>query len=88
MLLADDNVINQKVALRLLQQMGYRPDVATNGVEAVSRRPPDLRHRVMDVMMPEWMIGGHQGIRERQRTGAHPAYKESLIIVAMTASAT
>ena len=30
-LLCDDNVVNQKVALRLLQQMGYRPDVAANG---------------------------------------------------------
>ena len=36
MLLCDDNVINQKVALRLLQQMGYKPDVAANGVEALA----------------------------------------------------
>ena len=34
-LLAEDNVVNQKLALRLLQQMGYRADVASNGIEAI-----------------------------------------------------
>src|ERR1019366_8131288 len=34
-LLAEDNVVNQKLALRLLQQMGYRADLASNGAEAI-----------------------------------------------------
>ena len=34
-LVAEDNVVNQKLALRLLAQMGYRADVAANGLEAV-----------------------------------------------------
>ena len=53
-LLAEDNVVNQKLALRLLAQMGYRADVAGNGVEAVEcaqRQPYDLV--LMDVQMPE-----------------------------------
>jgi CheY-like chemotaxis protein len=53
-LLAEDNVVNQKLALRLLQQMGYRADVASNGIEAVeccARQPFDVV--LMDVQMPE-----------------------------------
>ncbi|HWD17543.1 MAG TPA: ATP-binding protein, partial [Casimicrobiaceae bacterium] len=34
-LLAEDNVVNQKLAMRLLQQMGYRADLASNGIEAI-----------------------------------------------------
>ena len=53
-LLAEDNVVNQKLALRLLQQMGYRADVAHHGIEAmesVERQTYDLI--LMDVQMPE-----------------------------------
>ena len=53
-LLAEDNVVNQKQAIRLLQQMGYRADLASNGVEAiecVERQPYDVV--LMDVQMPE-----------------------------------
>ena len=89
-LLCDDNVINQKVALRLLQQMGYRPDLAANGVEALAafdRQSYDLIF--MDVMMPE--MGGLQAtriIRERQQQKSEfPNFKSSIIIVAMTANA-
>ena len=53
-LLAEDNVVNQKLALRMLQQMGYRADLASNGIEAVEsveRQPYDVV--LMDVQMPE-----------------------------------
>ena len=53
-LLAEDNVVNQKLALRLLQQMGYRADLARNGIEAVEsveRQTYDVV--LMDVQMPE-----------------------------------
>jgi CheY-like chemotaxis protein/nitrogen-specific signal transduction histidine kinase len=89
-LLCDDNIVNQKVALRLLQQMGYRADLAANGLEALAaldRQPYDLIF--MDVMMPE--MGGLEAthfIRERQKQNAQfPNYKSPMIIVAMTASA-
>ncbi|MFB2919566.1 response regulator [Aerosakkonema funiforme] len=53
-LLAEDNVVNQKVALQILQRLGYRADVAANGLEVL-----DALHRqsydvvLMDVQMPE-----------------------------------
>jgi CheY-like chemotaxis protein len=53
-LLAEDNAVNQKLALRVLEQMGYRADVASNGLEAVEsvqRQTYDLV--LMDVQMPE-----------------------------------
>lgn len=53
-LLAEDNVVNQKVALHLLQQLGYRADVAGNGLEvlaALQRQAYDVV--LMDVQMPE-----------------------------------
>ena len=53
-LLAEDNIVNQKVAVRLLERMGYRPDVASNGLEAleaVHRQRYDVV--LMDVQMPE-----------------------------------
>jgi len=53
-LLAEDNVVNQKVALHLLQQLGYRADIASNGLEvlaALRRQAYDVV--LMDVQMPE-----------------------------------
>jgi CheY-like chemotaxis protein len=53
-LLAEDNAVNQKLALRLLDQMGYRADVASNGLEAIEsieRQTYDVI--LMDVQMPE-----------------------------------
>ena len=89
-LLCDDNAINQKVALRLLQQMGYQADLAGNGLDALAaldRRPYDLVF--MDVMMPE--MGGFEAtriIRQRQKQAeAFPNYGSPIIIVAMTANA-
>jgi PAS domain S-box-containing protein len=62
-LLAEDNVVNQKVALRILGQMGYRADVVGNGLEAIDaieRQTYDVV--LMDVQMPE--MDGFEASRE------------------------
>ena len=89
-LLCEDNVINQKVAARILQQIGYQCDLAANGaegLEALDRRHYDLVF--MDMMMPEMDgLTATRAIRERQKDGAaHPNYNSRILIIAMTAHA-
>jgi CheY-like chemotaxis protein len=82
-LLAEDNVVNQKVALLLLQQMGYQADLASNGlqaIEAVRRQPYDVV--LMDMQMPEM-----DGLTASRRLCEEFSEGERPRIIAMTANA-
>jgi len=80
-LLVEDNIVNQKVALKILEKLGYKADVANNGIEAVENvklREYDLIF--MDILMPK--LGGIDAtkmIREVFGTKNNPK------IIAMTA---
>ena len=80
-LLAEDNIVNQKVILRMLNKLGYRADVSANGLEvlaALERQPYDVV--LMDVQMPE-MDGIEAAKKIHERWSARPR------IIAITAYA-
>jgi len=83
-LLAEDNVVNQRLGTRLLEKMGHRVTLAGNGVEAIHCHAAAVFDLIlMDVQMPEmngFEATGH--IRERERrSGKH------VPIIALTAHA-
>jgi CheY-like chemotaxis protein len=82
-LVAEDNVVNQRVAILSLQKLGLRADVAGNGLETLQMfalAPYDLI--LMDCQMPE--MDGYAATREiRRQEGAH----RHVAIIAMTAEA-
>ena len=82
-LLAEDNAMNRKVALRLLEQLGFTADVASNGLEALEaleQQPYEVV--LMDVQMPELDgLDASRWICERWPPESRP------YIIAMTANA-
>lgn len=83
-LLAEDNAINQLVTVSFLRRLGYRPEVAANGIEvlhALERREFDLI--LMDVQMPE--MDGLEATRQLRKL---ERLKQQPIVIALTAGVT
>jgi len=89
-LLVEDNVINQKVTTAVLDKLGYRTEIAANGLEALEsleKMPFDLI--IMDCEMPE--MDGYEATRKIREWKTHEnegiRQKGGLPIIAMTAHA-
>jgi signal transduction histidine kinase/DNA-binding response OmpR family regulator len=84
-LLVEDNLVNQKLAVRILEKSGFRADTVNNGkeaVEALQRFPYNLV--LMDIQMPE--MDGYQATKVI-RDPSSPVRDHDVPIVAMTAHA-
>ena len=86
-LLAEDNEINQQIAVELLEGVGATVEVANDGVDAVRKvlsqpMPPNYDVVLMDLQMPE--MDGYQATREIRSDARFASFP----IIAMTAHAT
>lgn len=82
-LLAEDNKVNQKVAMIILQKLGYQADIANNGIEVlVMLRQRDYDVILMDVQMPEM-----DGLAATQQITTEWSAERRPWIIAMTANA-
>lgn len=80
-LIAEDNLVNQKLAIRVLEKLGYQPDLAKNGKEAVAA----VQHKyydiiLMDIQMPE--LDGMEATRQIRKNANYQP-----VIIALTANA-
>jgi CheY-like chemotaxis protein len=82
-LLAEDNLVNQKVAMRMLNRLGYQADVVINGVEALHAVQHDEYDIVlMDIQMPEM-----DGLEATRQILQDKSLLRKPYIIAMTAAA-
>jgi CheY-like chemotaxis protein len=82
-LIAEDNVVNQKLAMRLLQRMGYRADLAGNGLEVIAA----LKRQTYDVVLMDMQMPEMDGLDATRLIRREFQEKNQPRIIAMTANA-
>jgi CheY-like chemotaxis protein len=88
-LVAEDNLVNQKLAVRMLERLGYQPDVVSNGHEALAAFEREVYAAiVMDCQMP--VMDGYEAtrrIREQEQRSDASRDRAHIPIIALTANA-
>ncbi|MGZ8421305.1 MAG: response regulator [Nitrospira sp.] len=88
-LVAEDNLVNQKLAVRMLERLGYQPDIVSNGNEALAAFEREVYSAiVMDCQMP--VMDGYEAtrhIREQEQRPQASRDRAHIPIIALTANA-
>ncbi len=82
-LLVEDNIVNQKVAQRLLHRLGYRADIAANGREAIAA----LQNHAYNVLFMDLHMPEMDGLEATRIIRAQMPQARQPVIIAMTAAA-
>ena len=83
-LLVEDTPVNQKVALTMLKHLGFHPDLATNGLEALNA----LKNRLYDIVLMDIHMPQMDGLEATKAIRQYLAHADQPYIIAITAYAT